>query len=206
MADTTQSPQTDTEKRIIEAAALVFAELGYARATTRKIAAEADVNEVTLFRYFGNKQNLFTAVLNHHAIPPESAGLFTSNLSGNYPDDMLNIGRFVMHLLWERREVMRMMLCEAAHFPELQETLGQAPRRLRDMIAGYLKQQIETGIIKPRDPNMMAQAFLGFFFSYAMALGIFDEAMSLKAPDEELLTGFVDLFVQGTLENRDWES
>jgi len=199
----TDTRQTDTEKRIIEAAALVFAELGYARATTRKIAAKADVNEVTLFRYFGNKQNLFTAVLNQHAIPPTSANLFTSNLSGNYPDDMLNIGRFVMHLLWERREVMRMMLCEAAHFPELQETLGQAPRRLRDMIAGYLKQQIESGIIKPRDPNMMGQAFLGFFFSYSMALGIFDEAMSLKAPDEELLVGFVDLFVQGTIEKRD---
>lgn len=105
-----------------------------------------------------------------------------------------------MHLLWERREVMRMMLCEAAHFPELQETLGQAPRRLRDMIAGYLKQQIESGTIKPRDPNMMAQAFMGFFFSYSMALGIFDEAMALKVPDEELLVGFVDLFVQGTME------
>ncbi len=199
----TNTAQTDTEKRIIEAAALVFAELGFARATTRKIAAKADVNEVTLFRYFGNKQNLFTAVLNQHAIPPEAANLFTSNLSGNYPDDMLNIGRFVMRLLWERREVMRMMLCEAAHFPELQKTLGQAPRRLRDMIAGYLKQQIELGIIKPRDPDMMAQAFLGFFFSYSIALGALDEAMSLKAPDEALLAGFVDLFVQGTVKNGD---
>ena len=83
--------------------------------------------------------------------------------------------------------------------PELQETLGQAPRRLRDMIAGYLKQQIKLGTIKPRDPNMMAQAFLGFFFSYSMALGFLDEAMAIKAPDEELLVGFVDLFVQGTV-------
>ena len=203
MTDTTQPTQTDTEKRIISAAAEIFAELGYARATTRKIAAKADVNEVTLFRYFGNKQNLFTAVLTQHAIPPESANLFTSNLSGTYSEDILNIGRFVMHLLWERREVMRMMLCEAAHFPELQETLGQAPRRLRDMISAYLKQQIELEAIKPRDPDMMAQAFLGFFFSYSMALGFLDKAMSLKAPDEELLAGFVDMFVQGTIEKKD---
>ncbi|MFQ5420540.1 MAG: TetR/AcrR family transcriptional regulator, partial [Anaerolineae bacterium] len=113
MADKTKPTQTDTEKRIIDAAAQVFAEFGYARATTRKIAAEADVNEVTLFRYFGNKQNLFTAVLNQHAIPPEATTLFTINQNTGYPEAMLNMGRFVMRILWERREAIRMMLCEA---------------------------------------------------------------------------------------------
>ncbi|MCA9923105.1 MAG: TetR/AcrR family transcriptional regulator [Anaerolineales bacterium] len=203
MIEDPQPAQIDTEQRILNAAAQIFAELGYARSTTRKIAAAADVNEVTLFRYFGNKQNLFTAVLQQHTIPPEAATLFTINQNESYPEAMLNIGRFVMRILWERRDAMRMMLCEAAHFPELQATLGQAPRRLRDMIASYLKQQIASGAIKPRDPDMMAQAFLGFFFSYSMALGFLDQAMSMKAPDEELLVGFVDLFVQGTMKIRD---
>ena len=45
--------------RILEAAARVYAHHGYRGATTRLIANEAGVNEVTLFRTFGSKDSLF---------------------------------------------------------------------------------------------------------------------------------------------------
>ena len=41
--------------RILEAAALVYAETGFRGATTRRIAERAGVNEITLFRHFGSK-------------------------------------------------------------------------------------------------------------------------------------------------------
>jgi AcrR family transcriptional regulator len=44
---------------ILDAARQSFNERGYARATTRDIAARADVNETLLFRNFGSKANLF---------------------------------------------------------------------------------------------------------------------------------------------------
>lgn len=44
---------------IIAAARELFAERGYARTTTRDIAARANSSEVLLFRYFQNKANLF---------------------------------------------------------------------------------------------------------------------------------------------------
>jgi AcrR family transcriptional regulator len=44
--------------RIIEAAAKVYAEVGYRGATTRRIAGEAGCNELTLFRHFGSKSAL----------------------------------------------------------------------------------------------------------------------------------------------------
>ena len=159
----------DIKAQIIEAAAQQFADLGYKRATTRKIALAADVTEVTLFRHFGSKQNLFTAVLNQYALQPDSGGMFEMVLGEDYRQDMLQMGQYTMRIMQERRDAMRMMLCEAAHFPELQEVLGQAPRQMRDMIANYLQQRIEAGDIVPRDPHVMAQGFLGFFFSYTMA-------------------------------------
>ncbi|MGH7689527.1 MAG: helix-turn-helix domain-containing protein, partial [Gemmatimonadaceae bacterium] len=45
--------------RILEAATRVYALHGYRGATTRLIANEAGVNEVTLFRTFGSKDSLF---------------------------------------------------------------------------------------------------------------------------------------------------
>jgi AcrR family transcriptional regulator len=44
---------------ILDAARRSFNERGYARATTRDIAARAEVNETLLFRNFGSKANLF---------------------------------------------------------------------------------------------------------------------------------------------------
>lgn len=48
---------------IREAALQLFAERGYAGATTQEIARKADVSETLLFRHFGGKANLYDAVV-----------------------------------------------------------------------------------------------------------------------------------------------
>ncbi|HTV03114.1 MAG TPA: TetR/AcrR family transcriptional regulator [Luteitalea sp.] len=48
----------DVREQLLEAALKVFAEAGFRGATTRRIAQEAGVNEVTLFRQFGSKEGL----------------------------------------------------------------------------------------------------------------------------------------------------
>ena len=50
-------------ERLLDAAMRVFARVGISGATTREIAKEAGVNEVTLFRNFQNKQGLLSEVL-----------------------------------------------------------------------------------------------------------------------------------------------
>ena len=53
----------DIRQRILDAAKRVYAVHGFRGATTRLIAIEADVNEVTLFRLFGSKAALFEALV-----------------------------------------------------------------------------------------------------------------------------------------------
>ena len=69
-----------SRERILEAASRVYAMHGFRGATTRLIANEAGVNEVTLFRTFGSKGALLEAVLEQHgrscpvlALPTEPA-------------------------------------------------------------------------------------------------------------------------------------
>ncbi|MBL0937370.1 MAG: TetR/AcrR family transcriptional regulator [Gemmatimonadaceae bacterium] len=54
---------SSVRERLLAAAAQVFACYGAAGATTRRIAAEAHVNEVTLFRHFGSKEALLDAAV-----------------------------------------------------------------------------------------------------------------------------------------------
>ncbi len=62
---------SDTHRRLLEAAARVFAQSGLEGATTREIAREAGVNEVTLFRHFQTKEKLLGAVLRRTFDSPE---------------------------------------------------------------------------------------------------------------------------------------
>ncbi|MGR5897480.1 TetR/AcrR family transcriptional regulator [Bacillus cereus] len=48
-----------TKDRIIKATVELVNEKGYKGATTKEIAKRAGVNEVTLFRHFGNKKALW---------------------------------------------------------------------------------------------------------------------------------------------------
>ncbi|KFZ26773.1 MAG: Nucleoid occlusion factor SlmA [Candidatus Izimaplasma bacterium HR2] len=49
----------DKTEQIVKASISVFVKKGYLGATTKEIAAKADVAEVTLYRKFKTKQNLF---------------------------------------------------------------------------------------------------------------------------------------------------
>lgn len=53
----------NTTERIMKAAINVFAQKGFTQATTQEIAKEADVAEITLYRKFSTKQNLFVTVI-----------------------------------------------------------------------------------------------------------------------------------------------
>ena len=52
------TPRKSTKARLIEAALDLFAERGVTETTTKAVAERAQVNEVTLFRNFGNKYRL----------------------------------------------------------------------------------------------------------------------------------------------------
>lgn len=56
----------DIRQRILDAATRVYAQHGFRGATTRLIATEAGVNEVTIFRTFGSKAALFDALMRLH--------------------------------------------------------------------------------------------------------------------------------------------
>ncbi|MEM5594617.1 TetR/AcrR family transcriptional regulator [Niallia circulans] len=57
-----------TSERIIQAFIELFRDYGYKGTTTRAIAEKAGVNEVTIFRHFGNKRGLWKQLFNQYPI------------------------------------------------------------------------------------------------------------------------------------------
>jgi len=52
-----------TKDKVIEATVELVNEKGYKGATTKEIAKRAGVNEVTIFRHFGNKKGIVEAAV-----------------------------------------------------------------------------------------------------------------------------------------------
>jgi len=194
-----ESGVDETRRRILEAAAQVFSEKGYARATTRAIAAAAGVNEVTLFRHFGSKRNLLSAVIDQYSALPDLAAVLEGQLTGDYRHDLRRLCTVFLTALTERREAMRLMLCEADHLPEVREVMAQIPRQLRQSLAGYLQQQMEQGRVRDLNPELAAQALLGMFFAYAVGRSILADPAAPDLPPDEVVAQFVDIFVDGTI-------
>ncbi len=65
----------EIREKILSAAARVYSQHGFRGATTRLIAQEADVNEVTLFRTFGSKEALIEEAIRCHAASADFARL-----------------------------------------------------------------------------------------------------------------------------------
>jgi AcrR family transcriptional regulator len=195
------SSPKETRQKIIEAAVEIGSKLGYTRATTRAIAEAAGVNEITLFRHFGSKANLFTAAIEQYGGPALAPAIETQ-LTGDYRQDLTTIGNIFIEIMLERQEMLRLLLCESGHIPEVRTILARNPRELRMMLARYLQSQIDAGIIKEQHPEAMAQAFLGMFFAYAISLNVLDEAIKPPIDNSALVSQFVDIFVAGTMKTQ----
>ena len=189
--------QDQTRTRIMQAATQLFTEKGFAGTTTRAIAELAGVNEVTLFRHFGTKENLAKAIMDQFG-GPAIAGDLELHFSGDYVQDLTFIGHAMMKVMMERKDAIRMAICEAGNFPEFQQVVAENPRQLRRMLARYFERHMEAGLIHPGHSEMLAQAFLGMFFSYTVLQGFLSDSLQPEISLEEIVEQFVTLFVRGT--------
>ncbi len=144
-------------ERILEAAARVYAKHGFRGATTRLIATEAEVNEVTLFRTFGSKGALLEAVLMHSV-----AGTEPLSLPLDPADPLAELTDFIRGNM-ERVAAMRPMLIhtmgEMEDRPEAQEFACRGRRNIHDTISAYIRRLQELGIAD-RDADVMAAAVM----------------------------------------------
>lgn len=193
------SPTDDTRQRILQAAAEIMAEKGYSGTTTKSIADAAGVNEVTLFRHFGSKRNLLSELINQHSALPGLTSLIESQLTGDYREDLIHLATVFFRAITERKEALRLMLCEARELPEVRDVVVQIPDQLRGLLTRYFQNRMEADEIKEMHPELMAQAFLGMFFTYGIAREMLSSQIAAEVPQEAIIAQFVDIFVRGSL-------
>jgi len=150
--------KSDVPARIIRAAVALFSRQGYHGTSTRDIARLADVSEVTVYRYFEHKEDIFWSALDScfSTIKPRLSLLNTSP-GLDSPEIILPL---ILSLLIDAAtfspDMVRMV---AVAFVEVR---GRAEEACRDhlgplftAITRYLEANIEQGKVRNLNPAIM---------------------------------------------------
>lgn len=151
------SARGGTEERILTTAASLFAQFGYNGVSTREIAAEAEVNEVTIYRHFPRKRDLYLAVLSTELQRVHLQGDLLTRLAG------AESGRQALACTFEliatalrQPQIVRLLGFSVLEISEdLDPLLRQHLGELLELVARYLEPWIERGEIRCGDAKAL---------------------------------------------------
>ena len=159
-----------TRLRILDAAAGVFAQKGFDGARVDSIAAEAGTNKQLLYHHFGNKDALFTAVLEraYRDIRRQEAALELDSLGAN--EAILKLAEFTWNYYLANPDFIRLLnsenQLEARHLkasPHTREINEAHIKRMKQLLArgrreGSIRRDIDAMQLS------VSLAALGFFY------------------------------------------
>jgi AcrR family transcriptional regulator len=191
----------DTRDRILDAALRLISERGFLGTTTREIAQEVGMAELTLFRHFGSKERLFEEVLGRYTFLPRLKELLPGLEGLPYEDALRSIGMSFFETLRERKSLVRIMLSEITVYPEKVKAVHRGfIDELFKTLAGYFGGLQERGLIEDScPPEVLARAYLGMIFAYFQAEEIFGERIIKGNEAARVIGKFAGLLAGGTL-------
>jgi len=191
-----------TKQRLLDATLKLISEKGYLGSTTREIAQEAGVTELTLFRHFGTKEKLFEALLRNHTFLPRLKELLPELDGLSYGDSLRLIATRFLLSLKERKSLVKIMYSEGTIYPEkIKKLYNKFADDLRLTLASYFRGLQKKGLLRTVSPEMAAQLFLGMLFSYFRSEEIMRAGGMKKQTMEKNIKEFVDIFMFGTVKN-----
>ncbi|PJZ00739.1 TetR/AcrR family transcriptional regulator [Bacillus vallismortis] len=176
--------KVSTKDRIMEAMVELVHEKGYKGATTREIAQIASVNEVTIFRIFGNKKGIVEAIIQKYALIDLLENIFQEKVVWDIEKDLKMIVREYQNILEQKKTIILLSLKESGQFAELDALLKQIPQKYIEIITDYFVKMMEKGKMKKIDTYALATNFVFINFGYFLTkTKIHLEAKELSVDD-----------------------
>lgn len=185
-----------TAERIIEAALQLISEKGYTAATTKTIAELAGVNEVTLFRHFGNKRGLLKAIVEQFSYYPLLQKEIHQNVTWDLEKDLLNFSLKHFEFLMSIKDLVMIGFKESIQFPEISEEIANIPLLIKKELCHYFQEMQQRGKIREVDFEAAALSLIALNFGHFMSRARLGTLVS-DIPTEELLQTSVAIFSRG---------
>jgi outer membrane protein len=181
-----------TKQQLLDAAVRVYSDVGFRGATTRRIAEEAGVNEVTLFRLFGSKAALIEAAVLHAS---------TNGAAAPLPADPVDPVRELTQwaekdhaFMLETRGMIRTSMAEMHERPECADSASSHPAQSFANLVTYIERLAEKRFIpSATDAKPAAAMLMGTLFADAMGR---DMMPDMFPPEKQAPATYVRLFLR----------
>jgi AcrR family transcriptional regulator len=153
-----------TRRRLLAAAARLFARHGYQATSVDDIAEAAGFSKGAVYYNFESKDELFEALVGE-LIDELTTSLEAALAGAHTIDEKLDVAR---RMLTERERLEKgqphlelEILMQAVREPKLRKKVTEAYARMRAAVAGLIAEQFaEAGVRPPLDPGALASAIV----------------------------------------------
>lgn len=166
-------PRISNKKReaMLDAAVLVFSRDGYDGGKTLEIAREAGVSEATLFKYFGSKYGLLSALSERivdRIFRPYLLSALEENVKEVPPETAIaDIMENRMRIINENLPLLQILLAEAPRDPAaFSGLIEQTLPRVFALSDSFHARYMHDGTYRALNPRLISRTFLSLMLGY----------------------------------------
>ena len=193
----------ERQKQILDAAARIFAEKGFAGTTIRDVARAAGVSEGSIYLYFKNKQDLLVHLPRQFMQPPLEAFQQASVQGGTDPEHLLRfMAQNMVNVITQNRELMRVLFTSLGTMDDATRAtyMREVPLYAMDLIQKYIRAQQAAGIFRQDiDPAIASRVLPGMMIFFLISQEIIQPENLPYLPYDELIPAIIQIFLHGIM-------
>lgn len=186
-----------TDEKIIRATFGILQREGFTKATTKKIAAEAGVNEVTIFRKFQNKNKLVEVTKEYYLeiFLEKLEGIFDFNDNDEIEVYLQSNFIGLLNLSEDDFSIIKVAMEEVRDVPERKQLISRITNTVIGKLEEFFKSQIEKGKIRQVDARVLAGMCFSITFQSIILWNVYDMQPSVET--EQYAKNFLDILYNG---------
>jgi AcrR family transcriptional regulator len=169
IAKNSNAVRINAEARILASAAEMFASFGYNGVSTRDIASEAGVNEVTIYRHYPRKRDLYVAVLDAELQQVKLRGDLLAGIA-EARDARTAVARtfeLIASTMTQRPELLRLVQYSALELSQdIEPLLRRHLSQLVEVIARYLEPWVARGELRCTSAKALVLSQIAIILSH----------------------------------------
>lgn len=188
-----------TSEKIIKATLVVLQEYGFDKATTKKIAAEAGVNELTIFRKFKNKKNLIEATKKYHLqiLINKLNEIFDFTEDENI-EEFLRISFFgILTLEDDDFSILKVAMEEVRNEDDDESLISEITDLILNKLEDFFKLQIEKGLIKDINTKSISVMCYSSLFQSVILWKIYNKSLGFET--NNYIDDLLNIFLEGIM-------
>ncbi|MBE6498663.1 MAG: TetR/AcrR family transcriptional regulator [Methanobrevibacter sp.] len=191
----------NTEEKIVIATFNILQKEGVTKATTKRIAKEAGVNEVTIFRKFENKSNLINVTKDYHMniLIERLREIFDYSEDEEIEDYLTNNFRKMLELSDNDLSVIKIAMEEVRDIPGKKLLISNITDVILDQMEAFFKLQIEKGNIRELDARSLSIMCFSLTFQSVVLWKVYNKKPSVE--NKQYAENIMDILKNGILKN-----